>query len=87
MTDEAQLLTYEEAVAMLPAEDHIHTFVNPAGMLIGADWNRMSVLELLRVGQPQLSGEMATGMRHGLVALDPANDDRPVFIETRQEER
>jgi hypothetical protein len=79
-------LTYDEAVALLPEGDEIHTFVNPGGMLVGADWGRTKVLELLKTGAPELSGEMATNMGHGVVAWRNVDgDDRsdPIFIATK----
>jgi hypothetical protein len=86
MTDEQaeQLLTYDEAVAMLPDGDAIHTFLNPAGILIGADWSRNQVLSLLAsTDRCEVAGPQAAERGHGLVAWD---DDRPVFIATRKAE-
>ncbi len=74
-------LSYEEAAAMLPPGDKVHTFAHPGvGMVIGADWDREEVLSLLKVGKPELSGEMSAGLGHGLVAHRP--DGRALFIET-----
>jgi hypothetical protein len=72
-------LSYDEAVALLP-DGRVHTFVNPAGMLVGADWDREDIYELLRSGRPELSGEQATAWGHGIVAFREAG---PVFIATR----
>ena len=57
-------------------------------MVIGADWDRESVLELLRTGHPELAGDMATSMGHGIVAfveVDEENDTKsdPRFIATK----
>jgi hypothetical protein len=74
-------LAYAQAVAMLPDGEQVHTFANPdGGMLLGADWDRAAVLELLREGRPELSGSAATRMGHGIVAFRPSG---PVFIATR----
>lgn len=86
-------LSFADAAAMLPDGDEIHTFVNPNnGMLIGADWDRESVLDLLKNGSPELSGDMATGMGHGIVAwrkVDKANDkvSEPIFVATKEAEK
>jgi hypothetical protein len=86
-------LSYEDAVAMLPDGDPIHTFVNPGmNMLVGADWSRDSILEILKNGRPELSGDAATGMGHGLVAfrvIDTEADVKrdPVFIATKEEKK
>lgn len=84
-------LSYDEAVAMLPDGDPIHTFANPGmNMLVGADWSREHVLELLKTGAPELAGDAATGMGHGLVAfrvVDTDNDTKrdPIFIATKEQ--
>lgn len=74
-------LSYEQAEAMLPDGEQVHTFLDGGLALIGADWDRDQVLMLLRDGHPELSGEAATAMGHGLVAFRPYAG--PVFIETR----
>jgi hypothetical protein len=81
--DDKELLTYDEAVALLPDDERIHTFVNPAGMLIGADWDRSDVLSLLETTDlREVAGPAAQSMGHGLVAW---RDKGPVFIQTRTE--
>lgn len=82
-------LSYDEAVAMLPDGDEIHTFVNPTGgMMVGADWSRESVLELFKTGLPEIAGEMATSMGHGIVAwrkvIDGDKRFDPIFIATKE---
>lgn len=89
-SDERVFLTYEEAEAMLPDGDTIHTFAGGGMMLIGADWDRKSVLELFKTGKPELAGEMATSMGHGIVAflrVDEENDTKsePRFIQTKEQ--
>ena len=81
--DGVELLTYDEAVALLPPSSEIHVFLNPAGMLVGADWDREQVLDLLRTtDRREVTGEQAQAMHHGLAAFLP--DGSPAFIETRQ---
>jgi hypothetical protein len=77
-----EFLTFEQAQAMLPDGEYIHTFANPGGLLVRADWDREEVLDLLRKTQPELSGPMATGMGHGIVV---SRDGRPLFIQTKRE--
>lgn len=77
-------LSLEAAIAMLPEGSEIHTFVNPgAGLLVGADWSRDAVIELLKTGKPELSGEEATKMNHGIVAWD---GEKYVFVQTKSQE-
>jgi hypothetical protein len=83
-TDEPVLLTPEQAEALLPDGGDIHTFLNPGGMLLGADWRREQVLELLRTSdRREVTGPAAQSMGHGLCAF--RDDGVPVFIETRRE--
>jgi 2-keto-3-deoxy-galactonokinase len=73
-------LTYEQAVALLPDGEAVHVFMNPGvNILVGADWSRAEVLELLRGYRPELSGAQATALGHGLVVL---RGGEPAFIAT-----
>jgi hypothetical protein len=80
--DEIVLLSYEEAVALLPDGDRIHTFVNPGGLLVGAHWDRADILDLLeRTERREITGPSAQSFGHGLVAYRESGV--PVFIKTR----
>lgn len=84
VTDEERVpLAYDEAVAMLPDGDYVHTFLGGGMALIGADWKREDILTLLQAGKPELSGSNATALGHGIVAW---SRNQPIFIETRKEE-
>lgn len=76
-------INYDQALALLPDGETIHTVLNPiASVLIGADWSRESVLELLRTSpQIEMTGEMAQKINHGIAAVR-GNDY--VFIETKK---
>lgn len=79
MSDETrQKLSFDEAVAMLPDGEKIHTF-RQGVCLIGADWKRDQILEAIREHGAELSGPLATRMKHGLVIFDPET----LFIETK----
>lgn len=80
MDEERVFLTYDQAVAMLPDGDTIHTLINAGGAIIGADWNRISILEELAQHKPELSGTIATSMGHGIV-FERGGDY--VFVETK----
>jgi hypothetical protein len=68
------------AIAMLPDRDTVHVVSNgTAGVLIGADWDRPAVEELIRANGAELSGPAASG--HGLFV---AVGGRRLFIETRK---
>ena len=74
-------VAFDDAVAMLPDGDEIHTFRNTANILIGADWSRKTLIEWLKEHRTELSGPMAAGMGHGLVGFDGAG---PLFIATKK---
>lgn len=77
-----QTVPYDEAVAMLPDGELVHTFRNGApSVLIGADWEKAQLLPWILEYGVELSGEQATAMHHGLVGRD---DYGYLFIETRK---
>ncbi len=78
--DERQLLSFDEAVRMLPDGDRIHTFRNAGFTLIGADWPRDKLLVAIKQYGAELSGPMSSQMGHGMVLFD---DKGPLFIEVK----
>ena len=80
MSDEKVFLSYEQAVSLLPDGDDMHVFLNPNGMLLGADWSRKAVLDILHKGECQIGGDMCISMGHGLVCTC---DGRYHFVKTR----
>jgi len=81
--DERVFLTAEQAIAMLPEGERVHTFRNPAGgMMLGADWPRDKIEQAIRQTEHrELTGKVATSMGHGLVI----DNDGPLFIATKRE--
>jgi hypothetical protein len=81
--DEITLLDFDEAVALLPDGERIHTFLDGGVTLIGARWDREDVLALLReTDRREVTGPAAQSYGHGLAAY---RHGEPVFIETRRE--
>ena len=82
-------LTYEEAASLLPDEEGIHTFLNGSFGLIGADWSKEEIFELLKNPDTviELTGENARAMRHGMCAYRKGAKYQSdiVFIETDEE--
>lgn len=75
-----ELLTAVEAIALLPDGDSIHVFLNPGGMLIGADWSRESIHKLIADAESlEVGGDQCIQMGHGLVAK---HKGRHHFIES-----
>ena len=82
--DEPVLLTYDEAVALLPDGNEIHTVMQAGPTLIGADWDRKDVLTLLRESpRRDVTDPAAQKSGHVLAAYD--QDGRIVFIETKDQ--
>jgi hypothetical protein len=79
MSDKA-FITSEQAEAMIPDAEYIHTFRQGGPCLIGADLERSKLLESFRKYKVELSGEQATKMNHGIVFMD---EHGPCFVETR----
>lgn len=78
-----KLLSLQEAEAMLPDGNHIHTFRNNAvNMMIGADWKRVRILEVMALHGVEPSGPIATSMGHGLWVND--GQGRGLFVATRK---
>ena len=49
MSEDAQTVALADALRMLPeGDDDIHTFRNPFGMMLGADWPRQEVVDAVR---------------------------------------
>lgn len=82
-------LTKDEARAMLPDGEQIHTFRQNVGrqmnLLVGADISRESILSKIERYPCLASGPGATAMKHGLCIKDIA--DSPLFVETRADEQ
>lgn len=85
--DERVELTPEQAIAMLPDGEYVHTFYDLGGTLFGADHGRRSIERSIRDAEKrELAGEAATRMRHGLV-LHPKGakwHSELLFVETRE---
>ena len=78
--EERKRLTVAEAERVLKKGAMVHCFLNPGGMLVGADWERAEVLDCLRRAPAiELTGDMARRMGHGIVALNPGD---PHFFAT-----
>ncbi len=76
-----RLLTFDEAVALLPDGDQIHAVLDGDEALLGADWDRATILQLLAAADlREVAGPRAQARRHGLAAW---LGNMPVFIETR----
>lgn len=77
-TQEKDTLSYEEAIALLPEGDDIHTFLG----FIGASWRREQILAALKEApEILLTGPMAQAMGHGMAIFRPGTRS-PLMIQT-----
>lgn len=87
--NEKKFITKEQAVYILPDGNLIHTFYQLGSSLVGADWRREEIIEKIQKSDIlELTGEIAKGMGHGLVAYDKDTERQSqiLFIETNAEE-
>ena len=64
-------ITADEAIALLPEKEYIHTFYNTPPMLCGADWDKQEVIDKLKVADKiEIAGETARNMDHGLAVYN-----------------
>ena len=80
-TGDTRPLTYDEAVALLPGGDSIHTLFDGGFALISEDWDRPRVLALLAATRRREAIPGHAG--HGLAAYMPVTGHH-IFIETRR---
>lgn len=73
-------LTKEQARDMLPDKEYIHTLRDGNICLVGADWNRDEMLEMIDIYEFELTGEQATSMGHGMAFKDELGW---IFVETK----
>ncbi len=82
------LIKPQDAEAMLPAGNTVHTFREIQferdgkylTVLMGIDRRKRDIIAAIEQFGCELSGPKATAMNHGLVLFDP----KPLFIETKK---
>jgi len=84
--DERECVTLEDAIGMLREQKNIpgyvHTFRQAGPFIVGADWNRDSLIETMRRAPAiEITGEFAQKMGHGLAIEDERG---LLFIETHE---
>lgn len=67
-----RFITEEEALALLPEGDTIHTFISNGGYtLLGTDWDRAEIEAKLHNAEViEIAGENARSMQHGLAVYN-----------------
>lgn len=79
MDSDRVVLSPEDAEKMLPSGKEIHTFRQAGPAILGSDIKREKILEKFKTCNPELSGEQATKMKHGIVLKDETGY---LFVET-----
>ena len=84
--DGKKYLNAEEAIALLPESEFIHTFYSIGMCLVGGDWDRADILQkLTEVDRIEIAGDLARSMKHGLAAYNNgARLEDVLFIETEK---
>ena len=83
-----KFINSDQAIALLPEGEYIHTFRNLPIALIGDDWDRAEIIELIKESDRiELAGGMARSMHHGLAVYnhDIKMQSDVLFIETDME--
>jgi len=81
MIDRPVVLTKEQAMGLLPEGESIHVIVDAGAALLGANWDRADVVELISgSNRCEVGGARCRHAGHGLVIWDRK---RPLFVETR----
>ena len=79
--EERELLTREQATALLPEGEEIHTFRSSPGILFGADWPREKILKAIATHECCLAGPQSEAMGHGLAIFV----DGWLFVEVKKQ--
>ena len=80
MDDEKEVIAFDDAAKLLPDAEQVHTFRQAGSIILGADWDKTSLLDAMRKApEIQVTGPQAQAMKHGLCIVD---DHGPLFIET-----
>lgn len=86
--NERRFLTAEEAVALLPDTEEVHTQIQKGMMFIGADWSREDIIDKIKKSEiRELTGPFARRMGHGLALYNKNAEYQSdiLFVETDKE--
>jgi hypothetical protein len=79
MENSRVVLSKEEASSLLPKEDLIHSFQSVGTVLIGADWEKEELVDLINRCECEIGGPKSIELGHGLVIRI---GDIPLFVNT-----
>ena len=73
MSDERIKLDADQALSLIADGDDVHTFRSTGTALIGADWERSEIVEVLKIYSPEFGGDQCRAMNHGIAVRDKAS--------------
>jgi len=83
-----KLLTVRQALALLPEGEEVHTFLDGGRILVGADWSRESVEQLIRSAEScEIGGPACVDMGHGLVVLRKGGKNHGDYVFVKHDEK
>jgi|SRR5688572_23946443 len=83
--DNKLIITKEQAIKLIGEQKQVHTFRSCRMILIGADWDRKSILKAIQETDIiEIGGEACKKMGHALVIW--TSDTDPLFVEADKEE-
>lgn len=80
MSDGRIILTAIQAISMIPDEGDVHTFRSTGYALLGCDFRREHILELIRNNTCEMGGEQCKRFNHGLVI----QFEGPLFVQCKE---
>jgi len=80
MNQDRLTLNVNQAISMLAEDGDIHTFRSTGFALLGCDFPREFILELIRTKTCEIGGEQCKRFNHGLVI----HDNGPLFVECKE---
>lgn len=84
MEENRVFITPEQAANCLNQGEEIHTFRNPAGMLLGMDYRRETVLRVFNEADKiEIGGEQCRRMKHAIVVHK--KDGGLLFVEANED--
>ena len=84
MEQEPKFLNKEEAITLLNNDERIHTFRNPAGILLGCDNDRSVILDIINNAKSlQIGGSGCRNLKHALVVEE--RNGNMLFVATDEQ--
>ena len=83
-----RFVSAEQAAILIPNGDEIHTFYQMGNALVGADWDRESILQKFHeCDRIEIAGDSARSMGHGLAVYKSSTkwQSEVLFVQTDEQ--